>query len=301
MDLRLLQAFVAVAGRQAFGAAARDLSLSQPALTKQIQALERSLGGAVFTRGRHGASLTTLGRSLLPEATDVVHRAERLDHRIRRLGSAAEGALAIGFGLSSIETAPRLVAQFRDMHPGIDISLDDMSSAMQFDGLASGALDLGFTRLPAPAGLESLVLHQDRLALATPAHWPEPPAGAPALSTWLDGRPVVRLTAERGPGLAAQAEALCTHWGCRPIVLQEASDLQTVLALVSASLACALVPASAAGVAPVSVRILPLPGAAAAWNVGLVWNPNAPSRLVGLFVESVRSGRGGGGGQGPAA
>ena len=65
MDLRLLRAFVTVARLRNFGAAAEELATSQPALTKQIQVLERRVGSVLFSRGRHGARLTPAGELLL--------------------------------------------------------------------------------------------------------------------------------------------------------------------------------------------------------------------------------------------
>ena len=185
MDLRLLRAFVTVARLRNFGAAAEELSTSQPALTKQIQVLERRVGSVLFSRGRHGARLTPAGELLLPDALELLDRSEAFDRRAAQVASGAEGSLAIGFGLSGIELAPRAVALFRSRWPGVTISLEDMSSVVQCERLLAGSLQIGFVRLPVPAGLEHLRLRRDRLTLAVPAE-----ADVPRdLVSWLDAPP----------------------------------------------------------------------------------------------------------------
>jgi DNA-binding transcriptional LysR family regulator len=281
MDLRLLRAFVTVARLRNFGAAAAELSTSQPALTKQIQVLERRVGSVLFSRGRHGARLTPAGEILLPAALELLDRSEAFERRAAQVAAGSEGSLAIGFGLSGIELAPQAVALFRSRWPGVSVALDDMSSAVQYERLLAGSLQIGFVRLPVPAGLEHLQLRRDRLAVAVPSGLEVPRD----VGRWLDGRPLVRLAPARGPGLTAQIDGLYAALGCRPAVLQETADLQTVLALVAAGAGPAVVPRSAERIAPPELRLVPLPGRAASWWIGAAWATRTP--LTERFVEAA--------------
>ncbi|MEV8378664.1 LysR substrate-binding domain-containing protein [Kribbella sp. NPDC056861] len=283
MDLQRLRAFVTVARTGNFGAAAVELATSQPALTKQIQQLERRLASTLFERGRHGARLTPAGELLLPDAIDVLDRVEAFERRAAQIALGVEGALAIGFGMSAIQLAPRAVALFRSRYPRVEVSLDDMSSAVQHERLLAGSLQVGLVRLPVPPGLKQLRLQKDRLALAVPAGEVVPAGRA----KWLDGRPLVRLKPERGPGLTAQITSLYAELGCRPLVLQEAADLQTVLALVAAGVGPAVVPATSAAIASDAVHFIPLQGEAASWWIGAAWNPAYPSPLVSHFLTAA--------------
>jgi DNA-binding transcriptional LysR family regulator len=287
MDLRLLRAFITVARLRTFGAAADELATSQPALTKQIQVLERRLGSALFVRGRHGARLTPEGELLLPDALQLIERSEAFERRAAQVAAGAEGSLAIGFGLSGIELAPRAVALFRSRWPRVSVSLEDLSSAEQYERLQAGGLQIGFVRLPVPAGLEHLRLRKDRLALALPIDQAVPRD----LASWLDGRPLVRLTPSRGPGLATQINGLYAELGCHPQVLQEAGDLQTMLALTAAGAGPSVVPLSAERIAPGEVRLVPLPGRAATWWIGAAWSTRTPltERFVRTATEVARS------------
>jgi DNA-binding transcriptional LysR family regulator len=286
MDLKLLRAFVTLARCGTFAAAAAaaaELATSQPALTKQVQQLERRLASRLFDRGRQGARLTPAGELLLPDALDVLARAEGFERRAAQIALGVEGSLTIGFGMSAIELAPRAVALFRTRYPRIEVTLDNLPSSVQYERLLAGSLQVGLLRLPVPSGLKHLRLRKDRLALAVPAGQVVP-AG---LATWLDARPLVRLAPEHGPGLTAQITALYAELGCRPLVLQEAADLQTVLALVAAGVGPAVVPAASMSIATDALRLIPLPGEAATWWTGAAWNPAFPSPLVTHFLTAA--------------
>lgn len=286
MDLGLLRAFLAVAGHRNYGQAARALALTQPTLTKQIQTLERRLGGRLFDRGRHGATLTELGTALLPEAQDLVERADALERRMVRLAAGHTGRLTVGFGLSSLQLAPRAVAAFRRLHPGVDVTLDDLPSQGQLDRLDRGELDVGFVRLPVEPHWGQIVLHADRLAVACTG--PPPPDDPNDLAGWMAGRDLVRLVRSRGPGLFQQIERLHAALGLEASTVQETRDLQTVLALVAAGAGVAFVPASAAGIAPPPVTLAPIGHPAARWEVGAVWHPGRLRPLTSHFLDVVR-------------
>lgn len=283
MDVRLLRAFLAIAEDGTVGRAAQRLSISQPALTKQLQGLERDLGGPLFRRGRHGAQLTEFGRALLPDVRELVARADALTRRADRAAHGEIGRLAIGFGLSSIEYAPRVIAAFRRRYPAVDVTLEDLPSRIQLERLRGGDLQVAFVRLPEEPSSPYRVLGTDRLALAI-----GPDVTAPAmdeLPDWLTGRPIVRLNPGRGHGLAAQIERLRSSWGIGLEVIQEAEDLQTVLALVAAGTGVAFVPASGRSIAPEDVRLIPIMDPAAEWRVGVLWRPDTPVAV--RFVELI--------------
>ncbi|KAB2347968.1 LysR family transcriptional regulator [Actinomadura rudentiformis] len=290
MDIRLLRTFLTVVEHRAFGRAALASAMTQPALSKQIQALEAQVGGRLFHRGRHGATLTDLGTILLPEARDLVRRADALAVRMNRMARGEIGRLSVGFGLSSVELAPRAVAAFRRCYPDADIILDDMSSQAQLERLATGQLDVGFVRLPVGGEWGRLTLQTDRLAIATAGDSPDdpPPKNADVVAQWAAARPFVGLAQVRGPGLASQIEGLCTALGVHAEVVQEAHDLQTVLALVAAGVGTAFVPASADSIAPAQVVLTTVDHDAASWQIGAVWDRHARNPLTVNFLEVVR-------------
>src|SRR5579863_9855965 len=117
MELKLLRTFLSVVELRHFGRAADALHMSQPALSKQVGALEASLGAKLFERGRHGAELTRFGEIFLPDAQALVHDADEILARAREAGSGRRGHLRIGICLSVLTIAPQIIADFRQQYP----------------------------------------------------------------------------------------------------------------------------------------------------------------------------------------
>ncbi len=281
MDIDRLNAFVAVAELRHFGKAADRLHITQPALTKRIQALEDSLGLGLFRRDRTGTELTPAGEWLLPDAIALAAGLQAFTRRARQAAQGTRGRLNIGFGLSSIDLAPRLLARFRAQWPQVDVTLNDYASARQVELLHAGQLDLGFIRMPAPPGLEARPLRDDRLVIARAAADEAP---FPADLERLNDTGFVMLLEERGPGLSRQIAQWSHVTGFTPRVIQWAEDIQTVLALVAAGIGHGIVPGSSARMFSAGLRYDAAPGAGADWTIGLVWRADRDSQALRHFV-----------------
>jgi DNA-binding transcriptional LysR family regulator len=286
MELKLLRAFLTVAELRHFGHAAEVLCVSQPALSKQIVALEESLGARLFERGRHGAEITTFGAGFLPDAQSLVRDADEIYSRARESSSGTRGYLRVGLGLSTLTLAPQLIAEFRRQCPKVSVTLNDLSSAEQGRRLLAGKLDVGFLRLPADSGLDAFAVLDEALALAVPQHarWKRIPTNLEELNE----QGFIGLARGRGPGLAAQIDRWCSEHGFVPRVTQQADDIQTVLAAVAAGVGAAFLPSRTQYLLR-DARVLPLRGAAAQWQVGLAWQAERDDPVMTRFVEFVRA------------
>ncbi len=120
----LLVHFVRVAEAGTFTAAARQVFLTQPALTASIKRLEATLGGALFVRGRTGAELTDAGRALLPHARAALVAAAEGRRAVGEVLGAERGELRVGAGTTAITyLLPPIVAEFRRKHPKVGLKL----------------------------------------------------------------------------------------------------------------------------------------------------------------------------------
>jgi DNA-binding transcriptional LysR family regulator len=286
MELKLLRTFLAVVELRHFGRAADALHMSQPALSKQIGALETSLGGQLFERGRHGAQLTPFGERFLPDAQALIRDADDILLRAREASSGRRGQLRIGICLSVLTVVPRLVADFRRQHPDVGVTLCDLSSAEQTRRMLAGKLDAGFLRLPAADGLASFNMIDEALALALP-----PDLGytrLPADLGALNETGFVALQRMRGPGLAAQIDRWCVARRFVPNVTQYAEDVQSVLASVAAGVGIAFIPSHAQHLLR-DATVLKLPGKEAKWRVGLAWSAAGADPVTARFVSFVRA------------
>ncbi|MFE9796094.1 LysR family transcriptional regulator [Streptomyces goshikiensis] len=211
MDLRALHCFVAVAEEGNFGRAAVRLRLAQPPLSRRIRELEADLGCRLFERIPTGARLTPAGEVLLPEARDLLERAERARERVR--GTVADRVLALGMVAGAgLEVGPAAMTALRRMRPGVRVRLREAAVTDPTAGLREGRVDLALTRLPFDtAGLTVRPLGEEPLVAAVPAD--DPLAGRPRLRVAeLADRPRFRLPPGtdarwRAYWLAAEEEA----------------------------------------------------------------------------------------------
>jgi DNA-binding transcriptional LysR family regulator len=143
MDPRRVLTFRAVAHQRSFSGAARQLSLSQPAVSTQVAGLERELGTRLLEREPGGLRLTHEGEILLAHADAI---AERFELAAAQLAAAATGRrarLRIGaFPTALAGLVPEAIARVRRAHPEVEVSVDEGSSDQLMGALRRGDLDL---------------------------------------------------------------------------------------------------------------------------------------------------------------
>jgi DNA-binding transcriptional LysR family regulator len=282
MEMRDLRSFVLLAQQLHFGRTARLLHVSQPALTKQIRRVEEDLGCALLERGKHGTKLTSAGEQFLEEARPIVIGFDRLVASGRSLARGESGRLRLGFGFHTFELVPRLIAQLRRMAPGVQISLRDMSTLEQTEGLRSGKIDVGFVRSPVSKEFEAMPVINDRLALVSSSD-----SRIPQNATVGDcaEEPFILISNERAPTFRRHAIALCAKFGFHPRIIQDTNEVTTSLALVRAGLGVTLIPQSF-GTAHISgVRLHEVNDPAASWAVSAAWRKNDSNPLLRRFLE----------------
>jgi DNA-binding transcriptional LysR family regulator len=183
LELRHLRGFVAVAQTLHFARAAETLGLSAPALTEQIQALERDLGTLLLRRTKRSVVLTPAGEAFLAEAQATLAQFERSVAVGRRAGQGALGRVVLGYVGSAVYAGvlQALVERFRTSHPDVTLQIQEQPMDRLPAMLEDGQVDVAFVRLPmaVPAALRAQVLVRDHFCLALPAGHPLAAAQAP--------------------------------------------------------------------------------------------------------------------------
>ena len=118
IELRGLRYLLALADHGSFGRAAAALAMTQPALSRSMQSLERQVGAALFERSKSGVVPTDEGRVLIVRARALVHAADELDREVLRRKVPGAGQIAMGAGPYPGETiVPDALARFVATHP----------------------------------------------------------------------------------------------------------------------------------------------------------------------------------------
>jgi len=127
-----LRAFEVVARRLSFSAAADELFLTQPAISRQIKALEEELGAPLFLRGTRRVELTGAGVQLLRSVQPLVHRLDGTVRQIRSARGRRHVSVATFASFASLWLLPRLRGFERD-HPDIDIRISASDHMVELD------------------------------------------------------------------------------------------------------------------------------------------------------------------------
>ncbi|BAF59529.1 MAG: LysR family transcriptional regulator [Syntrophothermus sp.] len=146
MNLKQLEAFLLVAELQSFTKAARQLYMSQPAVSFQIKALEEDLQVALFQRGDKKVILTEAGRLLYPEAKQMLKHYQKIKVGLDDLRDLKKGHLVVGASTIPGEyLLPLLIGKFKEKYPGIKITLKVSGSGQVGQWVREREIDLGIT------------------------------------------------------------------------------------------------------------------------------------------------------------
>ena len=150
LNLDQLRAFVEVVAHGNFTAAAKELNLSQPAVTHQIQELERRLNVTLVERLGKRAYLTEAGEKLIEHARSLLDEDSRTRSDMRRFADGWLGRVRIGTSMTVLMyLLPSLLRKLKTDHPQLEISLKAGTSAATLEMLRTNALDLGLCALSA--------------------------------------------------------------------------------------------------------------------------------------------------------
>ena len=260
MDIRQLKYFTAVAEERHMGRAAERLHLSQPPLSRQIQALERELGVQLFVRTPRGVDLTDAGETLLHDARAIRLLFEQAGERAQRAGKGEVGTLDVGvFGSSLLDVVPRVLARFSESHPDVDIVLHNAHKRLQIEALRQRRILIAFDRfMPEAADLTIEIVAEEPLLVALNQHHPLAARAKIAMDD-LRHEPLM-LAAGVDSHIGSKLLQLCREHGFEPQVVAGGGDVITTVAMIAsgAGAALSLVPGSIANLQMPNVVYRPL-------------------------------------------
>jgi DNA-binding transcriptional LysR family regulator len=167
MELRELNAFVAVVEEGGMSAASRRLHVSQSALSQTVSALEREIGVQLLERTNTGVRPTEAGATLLEEARAVLARYHQAVRTMGSYRSEASGVIRLGIPLElAPDVLPGALAKFTAEAPETRIVPRHLSTAAQFAALRSDELDVGLVReRPAGSEFDALLVARENLGV----------------------------------------------------------------------------------------------------------------------------------------
>ena len=174
MEIRQIEAFVAVAEQLHFGRAAEQMRIGQPALSELVQRLERELGTPLFARTTRRVALTPAGEELLPRARSIFDDVTSAKTAVRRVAQGEGGTLRLGITPPVAPVlAPYLTQQFAARAPLVAITVQQLWLPMMTQLVAAGQIDVGITcglTLAQPGSIHASFCAQPLLVAVRPEH-----------------------------------------------------------------------------------------------------------------------------------
>ena len=240
-DLQQLQAFVAVAERGSFRAAAEQIHLSAPALSRRIDKLETILGARLFNRTTREVELTPLGRVFLERARAALDDLESAMLGISDIAASRSGRVTVACVPSAaINFLPSVVSSFSARYPLIRIRVVDEAAGLVLASVISGESDFGITFMSSLVpGVDFDPIHTDPFVLAVRR---EHPLAARKNLAWseLEGERLIAVA--RSSGNRQVLDDALAQAGVNPSYRFEVSHIATLLGMVDAGLGLAAVP-----------------------------------------------------------
>jgi DNA-binding transcriptional LysR family regulator len=291
MNFRSLRYFVTISEELNLHRAAERLCIAQPALTRQIKALEDELTVKLFERGPRGLKLTPSGESFLEDARLLLELGQQARRRAALVDRGELGTVRLGFH----EVAHRyaifrsVMSQFIARNPNIHFHFRVVSSHQQIELLGTGEIDAGFLYAwePLPSHIMSHKLRSDTFILAVPQTHPLASTETIRLTDLTD-QPFVWVDRSRNRAQSDMLMKMCTQGGLIPNIVHDGLTSEAaMLSLVAAGAGFAFVPASARETAT-GVTLREILDMSLEVEFHLVWRERNKG-AVKWFIESIEA------------
>ncbi|GAA0517710.1 LysR family transcriptional regulator [Pigmentiphaga daeguensis] len=244
MDLRQLKYLVRIVECGSFSAAARQLGMVQPSLSKQIALLESELHAQLLTRNARGVRLTPAGIRVLNHAQAMLRQERELLSAARELPSIPAGIVALGVLPSLAQSlGVPLVAHILKKWPQVQFQVVEAPTASILEGVHRGNLDLGLiTADTPPADTRSIRLRAERFFFVSCSTENDSDISLAALAGQALALPV------KGNAIRDQIDRSFNTIGHQAKVVAEFESVISLLVAASSGAISTIVPACALGI-----------------------------------------------------
>lgn len=268
-DLQQLQAFIAVAERGSFRAAADHIHLSPPALSRRIEKLESIIGTKLFSRTTRKVELTSVGRIFLERARSAIDDLESAILGIADIAATRVARVTVACVPSAaLYFLPHVISGFSSKYPSIRIRVIDESMSQTLQSVLTGESDfgIGFMNTLMPE-IEFEGIHDDPFVIAMRR---DHPMSKRRSVQWSQIQNEQLISVARNSGNRQLLDDVMSKLAIKPSYAFEVSHIGTLLGMVEAGLGIAAVPRAALPISHPTVIGLPLKNPSISRSLGLL-------------------------------
>lgn len=288
MELHDLRYFVAVAEDLHFGRAAQRLHMTQPALSRQIQALEAELDVQLFGRTKRSVQLTIAGQTFFEEAKQILRHIEQATQITKRVARGEIGQLRLSFTASALRSVlPEIVRVFRDRYPDVQLTMNERCTHDQVAAFHSHQVDVGFLYLPVDEKLLTLQPIAEEVWIVALPKGHDLAKRKHLTLSMLANEAFILHPRQEGAAFYDRIVELCEQAGFYPNVVQEVETSQTRVGLVAAGMGITFVPEYLQNVGDTEVIYRRLKGAAPKLKLAIACRRDNFSSIIQQFLYVV--------------
>lgn len=288
MEIRFVEAFLAICEELHFGRAAARLHLAQPTLSGHLRRLEQAVGATLVDRGPHGVALTEAGRAFEARARRGIAELAAAARAAADAAGGEAGLVRVGFNYpAGSRLLPGALRRLRSRHPQLRADLTELRSGLQLDALQEDRLDVGFVFGPPGAGFGYRRLLRTRLvAVVGTAH---PLASRAALTfAELAGHPCILFDRPLSPAAYDAVAGNAERRGHPLDVVEVVNDSTATALIVAAGEVVGFASQIRADAAlPAGLRPVALTDPEPMVEVGVVWVDGRVEPRVQRFLDCV--------------
>lgn len=290
VNLELLRSFFVIVAEGSLNRAAERRRVSQSTLTRQMQALEREVGGALLERGPAGVALTATGHVLVERLEPVLAEYDRAWGEVKKRARGQSAELRVGYLMSAVaDYLNPALAELRRAHPEVKVTLLDLSPGEQIAALRRGEIDLAL--IGASGSLLAKEFYLKKLAVlpvhvALPAPHRFAGRSRVSLAELKDELFVGALDSDM-PGYNRWVGQLSRRAGFRARFVQDAHSLTHGLLLVVTEGAVSLLPEYACKIVAPGVAFVPLRDADVKWELLVAWQRGKVSAPLRALLDAL--------------
>lgn len=259
MDIRQLKNFLVLCDTLNFRKAAEQISIVQPALSRQIQLLENEVGALLFNRSNRSVTLTEAGIFFKKEANRILQDLNKTIIKTAQLHNGEAGEIRVTHASSAMNTVvPSFLVKVKHKWPNLKTTVQEASNFQQIEMLLARKTDMGIApNIMIPPEVNSKILYKENFVLILPATHPLSKKKFTDLSV-LKNETFILPQRATGIGYVETLLEICQEYGFKPKVAHESAHSTGVLRLVEAGLGISIEPISSVKGANMNIRLMEL-------------------------------------------
>jgi len=284
MDIQTLKNFITLTETLHFTKASEQVLMAQPALSRQIKQLERSIGAELFKRNKRNVSLTKAGVYFKHAAQQAIDQLTYAINRTKQIHKGEAGEIRIGYTHSIVQTIlPKIIKEIRTEFPDVKTILREMNNNEQYRDLTEQKIDIGFATNPiVPENLKSKIFFEDVFVVVLPEKHYLLKKKFRDFSAFSNETFILPHEIE-GSGYVHTVESICLDAGFFPNVVHHTSSVNSAFKLVEAGLGITIEPKGSLSGQNLAIKFIELNKIPQKAQSVILWNENTENEHMQIL------------------